>query len=89
MRICFDEDPERQRNLAAPEPDAHAVLLSQPGHKARVQAPSPSSQTSCSHSEAHSLTSRDASEKADGQNLLSLLTIVMWEMPNVRYDCPT
>lgn len=43
MRICFDEDRERQGNLAASEPDAHAELLSQPGHKAKAQAPSPSS----------------------------------------------
>lgn len=45
-------------------------------------------QTSCSHSEAQSWTSKDASEKADGPNPLSLLTIIALAMPNVRYDCP-
>lgn len=79
---CFDRDPKTQENLAEPEPepDTHAVLLSRQGCKAGVQALGPSSQTSCSHPEAHSFTSRGASEKADGQNPLSPLTTVVLEM---------
>lgn len=61
----------KQENLADPEADTHAVLLSRRGSGAEAQALGPSSWTSCSHSEAHSFTSSDASEKAGGQNWLS------------------
>lgn len=61
----------KQENLADPEADTHAVLLSRRGSGAEAQVLGPSSWTSCSHSEAHSFTSSDASEKAGGQNSLS------------------
>lgn len=77
---CFDQDPKTGENLAEPEPDTHAVLLSRQGRKAGAQALGPSFWTSCSRSEAHSFTSRDASEKTDGQNPLSPLTTIMLEM---------
>jgi len=69
-----------RESLAEPEPDTHAVLLSRQGRKAEARAFRPSSRTSHSHSEAHSFTSRDASEKADGQNPLSPLKTAGLEM---------